>query len=116
MTASMHEVQLEWTTEYPTYSTDTSTATCLVSLAAPDVQEAERAPVSVSVVLDRSGSMRGRKLELVKESVKFILKHLKQEDSFSIVAFGSEVRLSCAHSFRPSRTAPRTATRGFAAA
>jgi hypothetical protein len=89
-----NEMKIEFTTEFPTYTTDKTTATCLVSLVARNVDEDKRAPVSMTLVLDRSGSMSGSKLRLVKKACLFLLKHLNARDSVSIIDFGSDVRSS----------------------
>lgn len=85
-------MRIEWNTEFPAYSTERTAATCLLSLLAQDVDGDKRAPVSMTLVLDRSGSMSGGKLELVKKSCLFLLKHLNARDSMSIIDFGSDVR------------------------
>ncbi len=53
----------------------------------------ERAPMQLSVVIDRSGSMeRDAKLVTVKKTMDFFVdKGLQKEDTFSIVAYGSRV-------------------------
>ncbi len=43
--------------------------------------------VSMIVVLDKSGSMGGQKIELAKEATKAPLELLKDEDNFGVVAF-----------------------------
>jgi Ca-activated chloride channel family protein len=43
--------------------------------------------VAMIVVLDKSGSMGGQKIELAKEATKAPLELLKDEDSFGVVAF-----------------------------
>ena len=47
-------------------------------------------------VLDRSGSMSGKKIEQAKEALKFVLNNLREGDLFNIVAYDSDVE-----SFRP---------------
>lgn len=96
MSDVQRHVEVEWTSEYPIYSTDAVQATCLVSLVAPRVDfekpEERRAPVSLTVVIDKSGSMTGQKLELVKDSVSFVLKQLNERDNVAVVSYDSDVR------------------------
>ncbi len=69
-------------------------ATLLVRISAParsDDQSAHRAPIDVAFVLDRSGSMAGEKLSLVKEAVSVALGHLHDEDRAALVVYDHEV-------------------------
>ena len=87
------EMRLEWTSEFPIYTTEATSATCLLSLVAPSLsRDALRAPVSISLVIDRSGSMSGSKLTLVKETMQFLLTQLTARDSVSVVAYDTQVR------------------------
>lgn len=90
--ASDGDMKLVCKSEFPTYATSESTATCLVSLLAPSMDEDRRAPVSVTLVLDKSGSMAGSKLNLVKATCKFLLQQLGSRDSVSVVSYESQVR------------------------
>ncbi|MDR1958748.1 MAG: VWA domain-containing protein [Planctomycetaceae bacterium] len=48
-------------------------------------------PKTVVFVLDRSGSMAGKKIEQARESLKFVLDKLNHGDMFNIVTFSSGV-------------------------
>src|SRR3954452_18278581 len=50
-----------------------------------------RAPVDVAFVLDRSGSMSGDKLTLVKDAVSVAVGHLRDEDRTALVVYDHEV-------------------------
>ena len=67
-------------------------------LASPDIQVADDKAVAKTVVfvVDRSGSMSGKKIEQAKNALKFVLGNLRQRDVFNIVAYESAVE-----SFRP---------------
>lgn len=67
-------------------------------LASPEVktESMERAPKTVIIVLDRSGSMSGKKIDQAKEAAKFVLNNLREKDTFNMVAYDSTVE-----SFRP---------------
>ncbi|MGH2535446.1 MAG: vWA domain-containing protein [Thermomicrobiales bacterium] len=74
-----------------------------------------RAPVDVAFVLDRSGSMTGEKLELVKEAVDVAVAHLADEDRAALVIYDHEVETL--HHLEPAtarvKTAIRLALRGI---
>jgi len=67
-------------------------------LASPQIKapDAERQSKTVMFVLDRSGSMSGKKIEQAREALKFVLNNLHEGDMFNIVVYDSAVE-----SFRP---------------
>jgi len=67
-------------------------------LTSPEVKapDAERPAKTVIFVLDRSGSMSGKKIEQVRAAAKDILNKLRKGDTFNIIAYDSQVE-----SFRP---------------
>ena len=67
-------------------------------LASPQVKaaDAERSKKTVMFVVDRSGSMSGKKIEQAKSALKFVLNNLREGDMFNIVAYDGNVE-----SFRP---------------
>jgi Ca-activated chloride channel homolog len=69
-------------------------ATLLVRVVAPAVGDtvSDRvAPLDVAFVLDRSGSMRGGKLDLAKEGVDLATARLRDADRVALVAYDHEV-------------------------
>ncbi|MEO5988087.1 MAG: VWA domain-containing protein [Candidatus Eisenbacteria bacterium] len=63
---------------------------------APDAElTAVRTPVNVSLVMDRSGSMAGSKLEAARAAIDASVRMLRAEDRFSLVMFNSKVRVVC---------------------
>ena len=64
-----------------------------------------RPPKTVVFVVDRSGSMSGKKIEQAQEALKFVLNNLREGDLFNIVAYDSEVEIV------PARVAAVTTTR-----
>jgi Ca-activated chloride channel family protein len=67
-------------------------------LASPQIKapDAERPKKTVMFVLDRSGSMSGKKIDQAKAALKFVLENLREGDLFNIIAYEGSVE-----SFRP---------------
>ncbi|MDY6881819.1 MAG: VWA domain-containing protein [Desulfatiglans sp.] len=64
-----------------------------ITLDAPDGPGREmRPPVNLSLVLDRSGSMTGRKLQKAKEAAIEALRRLGPQDIFSVVTYDDRVK------------------------
>lgn len=51
----------------------------------------ERSPLNISLVLDRSGSMRGEKLQYVKQAAIHVLDLLDEKDTASVVVYDDEI-------------------------
>jgi Ca-activated chloride channel family protein len=62
-------------------------------LISPDIQAQQRENISKNVVfvVDRSGSMTGRKIDQAKEALRFVINNLNAGDLFNIVAYDSEI-------------------------
>ncbi len=67
-------------------------------LASPEIKAADEkpAPKTILFVVDRSGSMSGDKIEQAKGAAKFVLNNLREEDTFNIITYDSEIT-----TFRP---------------
>jgi Ca-activated chloride channel family protein len=67
-------------------------------LASPEIKSAiaDRAKKTVILVVDRSGSMSGKKIDQVRAALKFVINNLRPGDLFSVIAYDSEVE-----AFRP---------------
>ena len=67
-------------------------------LASPKIEasEGQRPKKTVVFVVDRSGSMSGKKIEQARGAAKFVLNNLREGDLFNIVAYDSEIQ-----TFRP---------------
>jgi Ca-activated chloride channel family protein len=53
--------------------------------------QSERAPMNLSLVMDRSGSMSGAPIEFSKKACKFVIDQMNKEDQLSAVTFDDEV-------------------------
>lgn len=63
-----------------------------VTLEAPPAPDArERPPVNLALVLDRSGSMSGDKIEHAKEALITAIRRLRADDMVSVVVYDHEV-------------------------
>jgi len=67
-------------------------------LATPQIESksADRPNKTAIFVVDRSGSMSGKKMDQAKEALKFVLNNLREGDTFNVIAYDSSVE-----SFRP---------------
>jgi Ca-activated chloride channel family protein len=68
--------------------------TVMLELVAPTAQtDSPRPAATVEVVLDRSGSMGGERLDAAKEALVRLVDRLEPTDRFGVVAFDDEVRV-----------------------
>ena len=67
---------------------------CMLELLAPPAPaQVARRPLALSLVIDRSGSMAGPKLDVTRRCAAFLVEHLAPTDQLSIVSFDDEIRL-----------------------
>jgi uncharacterized protein YegL len=57
----------------------------------PETEGKESAPIEIVCVIDKSGSMSGQKLDLVKSSLNFMVEQMKEHDFLSIITFDTDV-------------------------
>lgn len=65
----------------------------LLELSPSDKQQASRMPLNLCLVLDRSTSMQGARLQRVKEATNYIVDYLTEEDFFSLVTFSDRAEI-----------------------
>ncbi|MEY4338529.1 MAG: hypothetical protein RLZ14_379 [Actinomycetota bacterium] len=70
-----------------------NTVHVMLDIQAPPAPPAERAPVDVVVVLDRSGSMAGAPLDAVKRATAEVIGQIGPDDRVGVVAFDDTVDL-----------------------
>src|SRR5512143_1469648 len=64
----------------------------LLTFAAPSAPPRDgRTPMNICFVLDRSGSMGGEKIVLVRQAVRQALAMLRPEDRFSLVVYDDRI-------------------------
>jgi Ca-activated chloride channel homolog len=80
-------------------------------LASPEVKplDARPLPKTVLFVIDRSGSMAGKKLDQAKNALQFVLNNLREDDTFNIIAYDDRVE-----TFKPEPQRYSTSTRADA--
>ena len=72
----------------------TDELTLLVELTAPTpTTSAKRQPATLVVVLDRSGSMAGGRLQAAQAALLNLVDRLDPADNFGVVAFDNDVRV-----------------------
>eukprot|EP01083_Nonionella_stella_P225412 801409_1 len=66
----------------------------MASIKAPLFKQKERSPIDLVCVIDESGSMSsGNKINLVKETVEFLIQNLTSKDRLGLVGYGSDSRI-----------------------
>ncbi len=60
-------------------------------VADPIPESHKRRPLNLSLVIDRSGSMAGNKIEFTRQAAQFLVQHLGSADQFSIVLYNENV-------------------------
>ncbi len=85
-------IQMEGRLSHPMITPGRSDLFVTVDLTAQQVPGAQRMPVNLAVVLDRSGSMSGEKLEQAKQAARHLVRQLQPQDRLAIIHYGSDVR------------------------
>ncbi len=65
----------------------------LLELSSSDVQQSSQMPLNLCLVLDRSTSMQGARLQRVKEATSYIIDYLREDDYFSLVTFSDRAEI-----------------------
>lgn len=108
LSTSFH-IQAEW--DRAIVPTEGGPAILVTEIRASKPIEAmiERLPIDIAFVLDRSGSMSGEPLEMVKLAVSVALNYLDDQDRVSLVSFDHGVRVW--HDLQNATPAQKTLTR-----
>ena len=70
-------ISLSCSAEYHHYTLSNQTCWAVASFSAPLFKSSVRASVDIVAVIDKSGSMGGRKLKLVKDALTFMIDQCK---------------------------------------
>lgn len=87
------------------YSEGSREAIVQIALQAKKSDEKRKTPLNLALVLDRSGSMAGTKLEKAKQAACLALDQLGEDDYFSVVTYDDEAEVLIA----PSKVTDRDA-------
>ncbi len=63
----------------------------VIDASAPPIERTDRPPVSVALVIDRSGSMQGEKLQTAKRAALTVIDRLGAQDEVAVVVFDDHV-------------------------
>jgi Ca-activated chloride channel family protein len=61
-----------------------------INLDAKEVAGGERAAMAMAIVIDRSGSMQGEKIEKVREAAKELVRRLSPKDRIAIISYATD--------------------------
>ncbi|HQK75240.1 MAG TPA: VWA domain-containing protein [Candidatus Hydrogenedentes bacterium] len=64
-----------------------------VAMTGFEVEEADRTPVNVAIVLDKSGSMGGEKIQHAREAAVMAIQRLRADDIVSVVVYDTTVNV-----------------------
>lgn len=64
-----------------------------VQLQAPSFANPRPKPAAFAIVLDRSGSMAGLLLQLVKDAAKLTIRNLRKDDAFALAVFENSAQV-----------------------
>ena len=64
-----------------------------VSLSGQNIDSKKRVPINLAIVIDKSGSMSGQRIEKAREAAILAVNMLNENDTLSIVAYDSEARV-----------------------
>jgi Ca-activated chloride channel family protein len=87
----------------------------LVELTASEKVESQRLPLNLCLVLDRSTSMKGARLQQVKEAARYIVNRMKPDDVLSLVVFSDRAELVLPGQRGIDKQAARVAVSGIRA-
>ena len=64
-----------------------------VSLSGQNIDSQKRVPINLAIVIDKSGSMSGQRIEKAREAAILAVNMLNENDTLSIVAYDSKARV-----------------------
>ena len=91
-TASNGSLTMTSRLSHPYITPGTSDLFVTVDITGVEVPGSRRTPVNLAVVIDRSGSMSGYKLQQAKQAARHLVGLLGPQDRLAIVHYGSDVK------------------------
>ncbi|XXF75944.1 VWA domain-containing protein [Myxococcaceae bacterium GXIMD 01537] len=92
VSASQGSLSLTSRLSHPYIVPGTSDLFVTVDITGAELPGAQRSPVNLALVIDRSGSMSGYKLQQAKQAARHLVQQLRDEDRLAIVHYGSDVK------------------------
>ncbi len=77
----------------------------LIMIPPKKVSPEQIAPKEMIFVIDRSGSQHGKPLDKAKETMKYVIEHMNQDDTFNVIDFGNTARMLFSE---PKKNSPET--------
>ncbi|MDF1656970.1 MAG: VWA domain-containing protein [Verrucomicrobiales bacterium] len=74
-------------------STDEQKVVIKIEVTGEEISVGDRMPLNLAIVLDRSGSMSGGKLEQAKQAAEMLVDQLESDDVLSLVVYETEVEV-----------------------
>jgi Ca-activated chloride channel family protein len=68
-----------------------------IGIAAVSETKKERLPLNLCLILDRSGSMRGKPISTVKQAAIALMEKLRPDDCISVIAFNHQAKIIVPH-------------------
>lgn len=86
---------MEYYSNFIISSDKISSGPCLLTINAKELENEDdidenRTAIDLVCIIDKSGSMRGKKIKLVHETLEFIIEQLNENDRISIISFDGE--------------------------
>jgi len=92
--------QIIYSRPYLVHLDETQMLYFILELGAPDAARASPSPpLNVCLVLDRSTSMQGEKMDMVKATAIQVLRNLRQQDVLSVVTFSDRAEVTIPASY-----------------
>lgn len=86
-------IKMEGRLSHPLITPGRSDLFMTIDLSGVQVAGAQRLPVNLALVLDRSGSMSGEKLQQAKQAARQLVRQLQDSDRMAIIHYGSDVKM-----------------------
>ncbi|KJE93816.1 hypothetical protein CAOG_04556 [Capsaspora owczarzaki ATCC 30864] len=90
------QIKMTTTAEVSVYACAPQTVWAMTTLKAPTFENIRRPTLDIVAVIDKSGSMAGTKLELVKKTLETLVAQLRACDRLALVTYDTEVTLDLA--------------------
>ena len=88
---------------------ESQTLYALVKISATEEIESRRVPINLCLVLDRSTSMKGARLQQIKEAARYIVDQLGDNDILSVISFSDRAEVVVPGQWPPDKAAAKTA-------